>query len=354
MISPAEIRAEAAKLGLEVVGVLSIDTLRKRLRTESERLAKWQSQGRAAEMRYMERPPELFTTLENFLPNVRTVATFSLSYLQGPRNLGPCPPGKGRVARYAWGLDYHTVIRSKLEELVTALRRIGNFDYRLFSDSVPLLERAIAAAGELGFIGKNTLLIRPGVGSFTFLAEALFSFECEELPETHRGDGCGSCFRCAAHCPTGAIVSPYELDSSKCISYLSIEKRTAFEDWEASALGEWIFGCDICQEVCPFNNEMVERSEIEEFRLEKGVGPFLNLDEILSIREDAAYRVRFRGTPILRAKREQLVRNACAVVANTGQEQFAGLLRAVSEKDPSELARSSARQALEKLAQNPS
>jgi epoxyqueuosine reductase len=176
----------------------------------------------------------------------------------------------------------------------------------------------------MGFIGKNTLLIVPGQGSFLFLAEILWNVEIvdDEPPdrELKSPANCGSCQRCLDSCPTGAFVSPYVLDARKCISYLTIEKRGALSIQERKWLGEWVFGCDVCQEVCPFNHVSIKRNgraRISPLRAEYGVGRVLSLQEVLKIRSHGEFVAQFGGTAVARAKREGLLRNAAVVAANT-------------------------------------
>src|SRR4030095_465504 len=183
-------------------------------------------------------------------------------------------------------------------------------------DAVPLLERAAAARAGLGFFGKNTNLLQPKKGSWFFLSEILLDLE---LPADDRvvKVSCGSCRRCLDACPTNAFPSPYVLDSGKCISYLTIENKGAIPVDIRASIGDWVFGCDVCQEVCPFNRFAGE-TQWPELRAEAGVGPRLELVEVLSISSDAEFKERFRGTALLRPRRRGLLRNAAVVEANVG------------------------------------
>ena len=341
--------------GLELFGVVSAARLAESLRAHCEHLRSWQADGLAGEMQYMNRPADLFGSLDAFLPETRTVAAFAISYAPPgiPQKHINLPPGFGRVARYAWGKDYHRVIRDRLARLRAALEAEagGELPWRSFSDAVPLLERAIALDAGMGFIGKNCMLIRPGVGSYTFLAEVLIGAEIEfDMPfdSSARATDCGSCSRCLSSCPTEAFRAPHSLDARRCISYLTIEKRTAFSDWEQRAIGDWVFGCDRCQEVCPFNHAEPELVQLPEFSVAEGAGQALALDEVLRIRTGKAFERAFAATPLLRTRREGLLRNACAVAANTGAFQLIDAL-GFAASDPSELISSSARTALGRL-----
>ncbi len=314
------LRRLAEEFQLSLVAVTSSEPLE----TDRERLQQWQGEGYAGELGYMLRDPELLTAPQRIEPSTVSVPIFGISYDQG--RVDECPPGFGRVARYAWGRDYHRVIRKQLERLCSAVEKeIGSpIIARIFTDSVPLLERALASRAGLGFVGKNTLLIVPGHGSFLFLAEILWNVEVvNDEPMGHEAQpkaNCGSCHRCLTGCPTGAFVSPYILDARKCISYLTIEKRGALSIQERGWLGEWIFGCDVCQEVCPFNHVAMKRNgraSVAPLRAEYGVGSVLSLQDVLRIRSHGEFVGRFGGTAVARAKREGLLRNAAVVAANT-------------------------------------
>ena len=346
----------AVEVGLNTVSAISASDIRTRLEEDRLRLEQWQQAGFASEMAYMNRDSTLFVELERFLPGVRTLLSFSIPY-RHRRVSDAIPPLHGRVARYAWGEDYHIVIRNRLELFAKRLQEEWgkSLRFRIFTDAVPVLERALARLGKLGFIGKNTLLIRPGSGSYAFLAEILLDVETEpsrqpHWPPSRETGGCKSCFRCGTACPTGAIREPYSVDSSRCISYLTIEKRTLFTEWEEKAIGGWVFGCDICQEVCPFNHRGIQdNGALPEFAPERGVGGALPLREVLNIRDDREYRHKFKGTALLRAKRAQLLRNACSVAANLGYKDLCEDLFDAARTDSSDIVRISAQRALKRL-----
>jgi epoxyqueuosine reductase len=218
-------------------------------------------------------------------------------------------------------------------------------NYRVFSDAVPLLERALARSAGMGFIGKNTMLIVPRAGSFLFLGEVLWDLEVVDLPGVElrvKSGDCKSCSRCIDLCPTAALVEERVLDASRCISYLTIEKRGVLTERERRWLGEWVFGCDICQEVCPFNVISIKRQsgpDLPEFSASAGSGGVVNLKDILSIRGDDAFLKRFAGTPIMRTKREGLLRNASVVAANTKCVELLDILEVVIKGDASPIIR---------------
>lgn len=342
----------ARSVGLNLVAVLE----RPDLGLQRARLQSWQEAGYAGEMSYMMRDAELLTTPANLLEGLRSIIVVGVHYDRGQRD--ELQAGFGRIARYAWGRDYHKVLRARLTSLVRAVEQVLTcaVSHRLFSDSVPLLERALAQSGGLGFVGKNTMVITPRLGSFMFLGEVLWELEVVGIPERqeasasgqgespprHGKSRCGSCSRCLEECPTGAFVSEYVLDARRCISYLTIEKRGALSLQERRWIGEWIFGCDVCQEVCPFNAISIKtskRAECSELNSSAGVGQGLSLAEVLGLRSDKAFVARFGGTPLMRAKREGLLRNAAVVAANTGADCVVESLEIASREDPSPVVR---------------
>jgi epoxyqueuosine reductase len=342
----------ASSVGLSLIAVLD----RPDLELQRGRLQSWQDAGYAGEMSYMTRDPQLLTTPAQLFPALRSVVVVGVHYDRGEREA--LKAGFGRIARYAWGRDYHKVLRARLASLVKAVEQVlqCSVSHRVFSDSVPLLERALANNAGLGFVGKNTMVITPRLGSFMFLGEVLWELEVVGIPDSahpktasqddvspHHGKSrCGSCSRCLDECPTGAFVSEYVLDARRCISYLTIEKRGALTVQERRWLGEWIFGCDVCQEVCPFNTISIKarkRADCRELDSGAGVGQALSLGEVLGLRSDKAFIARFAGTALMRAKREGLLRNAAIVAANTAAECVVDSLEAASREDPSPVVR---------------
>jgi epoxyqueuosine reductase len=339
----------ARGVGLDVVGV----TDAAQLHHDLEHLKGWQEAGYAGDMDYMLRDPHLLASPERLLEGVRSVIMVALAYDRAPRP--PLPPGFGRVARYAWGRDYHKVLRKRLELLIRRVEEhLGrSLSFRAFSDSVPLLERALARRSELAFIGKNTMAIVPGRGSFFLLGEVLWELDIVDRGQSSpSASHCGTCTNCLSRCPTQAFVSERVLDARRCISYLTIEKRGALTLTEREWLGEWVFGCDICQEVCPFNFVSLKkgyRASIEEFNFEQGVGPALDLRRVLEIRSHDEFVGYFGGTALMRAKREGLLRNAAVVAANTGAVELVEPLQGAVREDESPIVRQHAVWALTSL-----
>jgi epoxyqueuosine reductase len=281
------------------------------------RLERWLADGHAGQMGYIARRAAAYRDPNLVLEGARSVLMLGLNY----RTVEPAAAGAGGgiVARYAWGADYHDVVRSRLRRLVALHRRlVPDGRARGFVDTAPVLERDFAHRAGLGWFGKNTTLINPRLGSWFFLAGLISTeeFVCDEPADESR---CGTCRRCLDACPTGALVEPYRLDARKCISYLTIERRSDFSEAERAALGCRVFGCDACQEACPWNRRTEPTAEAA-FEPAPGMNP-LRLDRLLTLDEEA-FRARFRRSPLWRAGRAGIQRNAAAVLGNQGD--FAG------------------------------
>jgi epoxyqueuosine reductase len=352
-ISFGTLQELANSVGLAVVGVASSEILTK----DQEHLRCWQEAGYAGEMAFMRRDPELLSAPQRVVPEARSVVVIGAFYDRGTRE--PLPYGHGRVARYAWGRDYHKVLNARLRMLCQRVEQhlTMPLQYRVFADAVPLLERALAREAGLGFIGKNSMLIVPRAGSFLFLGEVLWNIDVIDLPSASLPEGdvsvspghgkshCGSCSRCLNSCPTSAFVGERLLDARRCISYLTIEKRGYLTWQERQWLGEWVFGCDVCQDVCPFNVISITtraKPDLEEFSPSYGVGQTLNLAELLTIRTDREFVGRFGGTPLMRTKREGLLRNAAVVLGNMKVVGAEEVLAAAVREDPSPVVRAHA------------
>lgn len=344
----------ASECGLQLAGVIDAEELQPRLQKHFHYLQAWQQQGFAGEMHYMNRPAEFIIDCEKFLPAIGSIVCFAINYRGEEQSAHlTVPRGFGRVARYAWGRDYHKVLRGRMTKFVDELRKQLpdiNFMARAFTDAVPLLERALFAEVANGFIGKNTMFILPQLGSYTFLAEVLLSVGVTDVPKALPVKGhCGTCARCLSACPTSAFQGPYVLDARRCISYLTIEKKTVFSDWESQAIGNWIFGCDVCQDVCPFNPREQVVPSLKEFSVCEGSGVLLNLAEVLSFRTNRLFLNKFQGTALMRAGREALLRNACSIAINTNCQELIPDLQQCLREETSEIIYSAAAQALKEL-----
>jgi epoxyqueuosine reductase len=347
----SSIKNIASRSGIQLVSALCAKNANTILATQKDFLSEWQRNGNAADMKFMERSPDLFCSLQNFLPEVKSIMVCTIPYATPREEDPPCPSGYGRVARYARGRDYHLVLREILLELVTNIKEelgYSRLGARVFTDAVPLLERAIAANSGLGFIGKSAMNILPRVGTYTFIGEVLLDIEIEDIPPLPAlKSSCGSCQNCIRNCPTDAFIAPRVLDARKCISYLTIEKRTSHTGEETSQIGNWVFGCDVCQEVCPFNHHGKVIEPRKEFGSEYGVGARLDLTSLLTIRVDSEFKKRFKDTPLLRAKREGLLRNALSVLQNQRYSESYIQVMDCYQLDVSPVVRVQARQVLE-------
>ena len=318
-----EVLAQALALGFDVAGIVPVGPPR-----HGAAFADWLAAGHDGEMAYLAARASERLDPVAWLPDARSLILLAANYNPGVPPPEWHDPAHGRIARYAWAADYHDVLKPRLYALDAFIReRMGRAALgKACVDTAPLLERDFVEQAGLGFIGRNTCLITPGLGSWTFLA----ALAVPELLTTDDGRrttadtlvvgrrssvvaGCGRCTRCLDACPTNAFVGPHVLDARRCISYLTIELRGPIPRELRPLMGNWVFGCDVCQEVCPYNRAAPEapwsalRSDVSQ------AAP--SLLELLAL-DEAAFRTRFRGTAVLRAKRRGLVRNACVAAGN--------------------------------------
>jgi len=268
-------------------------------------LRRWLEAGHAGTMGYLERRVEERLDPARVLPGARSVLCVALNYYQGE---APDPSWRP-VARYAWGRDYHDVIGPRLERLAAHLAETAGARSRGYVDTGPVLERDLAARAGLGWIGKNTMLLHPGFGSWFFIGVLLTTAELTH--DEPLADRCGTCRACLDACPTGAFAAPYVLDARRCVSYLTIEHRGDIAAEAHAGMAGWQFGCDICQDVCPWNRKApVTREETFASPV-----PFPDAATVCGM-DDGALRQRFAGTPLLRAKPAGLRRNARIYLEN--------------------------------------
>ncbi len=279
----------------------------------------WLDQGYAADMAYLKRDPARRVDPVMTYPAAKSVIVVSVSYYSEPP---PEPAGSyGRVARYAVGLDYHPVIRSRLRDFCALLEKeIGQpIARRTVTDDAALYEQALAERHGIGFTGRNSLLIGPKLsGSYNFIAELFVDLDLALDADFAYEGTCGKCVRCISACPTDAIKSGAEammVDSNLCISYLTIENKGAIAVPLRKKLGNWVYGCDICQEVCPYNSQPAP-APWPEFAPSMGVGHYLNLPDLLAIADGEVFTQRFGRLPVRRPKRLGLLRNALVVMGN--------------------------------------
>lgn len=301
-----KIKETALGLGFHRVGITSADPVD----ADRRYFAEWLADGFSGEMAYLQKTPEIRSDPKRRFPEAKSVICLALSYYQPASSGNPDSNHVGKVARYAWGEDYHTIIEEKLARLIAAIDTLGGRCWKGYVDHGPLLERAFAQRAGVGFIGKNTNLITPDYGSWVFLAEVVTDLDLiEDPPQTSQ---CGSCRICIDACPTAALTEAYRLDARRCISYLTIENKGPIPEEFLPRMEGWIFGCDICQEVCPFNDYATETDE-PRFSPELGAGAALPLEEIEALSDKKAFQNRFGQTPLARAKWTGLARNAAAL-----------------------------------------
>jgi epoxyqueuosine reductase len=298
------LRLAAREQGIDKVGIARADAT-----GEAERLAEWLGRGFHADMGWMERWREKRVDPRELVPGARSVVCAALNYYrEAPREAGPA---EGKVARYAWGEDYHRVLKDKLRAVLERLLESDpELRGRVFVDTAPLQEKFWAQQAGLGWRGKHSNVITTDLGSWAYLGEVVIDREL--VYDRPHPDHCGSCTGCLDACPTGAIVQPYVVDANRCLSYLTIEHRGPIPEERAGGFEEWVFGCDVCQDVCPWN--MKHATPTAEPRLEPRAGQVaLDLVEAASL-PDAEFRARFSDAAIERARPEGLRRNARLVL----------------------------------------
>ena len=333
------LKARAYGLGFDLTGIARLGPAE-----TAPLFEEWVARGRAGEMAYLARGAEKRRDTRLPFPGVASAIVVAMNY-GGKEPSGP-------VARYARGEDYHDVMVEKLNEL----HRLIESDHgqpvrgKAYVDTGPILERDLARRAGLGWFGKNTNLLNPELGSFFFLGALLVDLE---LPpdEPFAAERCGSCTRCLEACPTGAIVAPRELDATKCISYLTIEAKGAIPLELREGIGELVYGCDICQDVCPWNVRFSRALRERQFAPREALGgkDARTLARELLAMGDEAFRAAFKGSPMKRAKLRGLKRNAAVVLGNVGTSEDSEVLARALDEDPDEMVREHAAWAMARI-----
>ncbi len=339
------IRAQAAALGFDLVGVSPAAPV-----PTFDRYREWLARGYHGDMAYLSRVDRVARRGDptRILPGVCSVVSVGLNYYPGslPPEVAD-DPARGRFSRYAWGGDYHDLILPRLKRLAEFIiaESGGEGEYRAYVDTGPVLERAYAAQAGLGFIGKSTNLINPRFGPWLFLGEILLTVELEPTPPPPL-PSCGNCRRCLDACPTGALTAPYLLDARRCLSYLTIEARGAIPIELRPRLGNRVYGCDVCLEVCPWSRfaRPTDEDALRPSSPEEAAPPLVELMRL----DEAAFRQRYRGTPIYRLKRRGLLRNVAVALGNWGDPAAIPALTAALH-DPEPLIREHAAWALAQI-----
>ena len=363
-----QVRAWALEAGFSEAGTVALPHTNEE--RDADRFEAWIHAGKAGTMHYLERAdPEAASLLrarvKTPFPWARSVVVCFASYnADQPRSIAPAEPGAGWIARYAWSSkldaagerrpsDYHKVLLKRVKALESRLRaEHGTFESRAFVDTGPVVERSLATAAGLGWTGKNTCLIHPRLGSYGFLAVLLTSLEIKDIkmpaalpPTAQVPDRCGSCTRCIDACPTDALIAPYQMDATRCISYLTIEHKGPIDEELMAGMGRQVFGCDICQDVCPWNRKAPIRVDSELEARAELVNPAL---EWLAGMDENEFERQFNGSPVRRAKFAGLRRNVAIAMGNSGLGRFSVLLGKWGE-DPDGGLKTAAKWALSKL-----
>lgn len=304
-------KSQACALGFDLVGIAPAKTS-----DHADYLREWLASGQNGNMQWMNGRVEERLDVDRLLPGARSIICVAANYhftLAEPADEAP----RGKIARYALGDDYHELFKGKLYKLADAIReRFPDATTKCAVDTAPVLEREHHAAAGVGWIGKNTCVLHPRVGSWLLLGELITTLEL--AADRPMEDHCGTCTRCIDACPTGAIVGPQRLDARKCISYLNLEHRAPLSDEQKVMLGEWLVGCDICQDVCPFNRKAPEGTTVE-LRPRFAEGS-LRIEDVLNMTEDQ-YRSLFRNSAVKRIKLPVLKEIAKAVSENLAKRK---------------------------------
>ncbi len=331
-VTSAGVKRHAAALGFNLCGIAPATD-----HVELQFLREWLDRGYAGGMQYMHRSADRRADVRHILPSARTVVALGTVYnVDRPYSVENTDPRQAALARYAWGDDYHIVIQRRLDALLAWLREMAgeSFEGRAYVDTGPVQERVYAQYAGLGWIGKNTCLINPELGSWIFLSEIICNLGL--TPDEPTFDRCGTCTLCLASCPTGALVEPGVLDSTRCLSYLTIENKTSIPAEHRHALGEHAYGCDICQDVCPWNHApLAATSDDPAWQPRGGLDAPLLLD--LWRRSDDDLRALLKGSAMKRAGVRRLRRNLAVAIGNSGDASAAGVLESHDEptcRDP--------------------
>ena len=338
----AEVKALAQETGFDLVGITGAEPFIALEELLLERINAGLMGGLAW---FTAERAHLAGDVHRIVPTARSIISLAVSYL-GTASYQPPTRGvpRGRVARYAWGRDYHRVLLQRTARFIAALgERYGHQDARKgWVDTARVVDRAVAQRAGVGWYGKNTCILTHSHGSWIFLAEVVTDLEL--LPDRPLRTNCGHCTLCMPACPTGALIRPGVMDVGRCISYLTIEERGAIPRELRPAMGNWIFGCDVCQEVCPVNRDAPAAAP-PEFGPEHGIGPSPELLPLLSL-DAPTFAARFAGTPIKRIHRRGLLRNVCIALGNIGDPASIHALTRVLQEEADPLIRAHAAWAL--------
>ena len=327
--SAVEVKARAAACGFDLCGIAPAADVK-----ELEFLREWIARGYHGDMQYMARTADRRADVRAVLPSARCVIVLGTVYnSQQPYSTQLSDPTRAAIARYAWGDDYHIVIERRMQQLVDGIRElVGEFEHRAYVDTGPVQERVYAQEAGLGWIGKNTCLINRDLGSWVFLSAIICDLPL--TPDTRGLEHCGRCTLCIDSCPTGAIVAPYQLDARRCISYMTIEAKGDVPNEFRSSVGAHAYGCDICQDVCPWNRKAAVSDDVP-WQAREGLA-FPSLLELWQRPDDDLRRL-LKGSAMKRAGVRRLRRNLAVSIGNSGNQSATEVLQSSIEetaKDP--------------------
>jgi epoxyqueuosine reductase len=327
MLTSADIKSRARELGFDLCGIAPVDSF-----PELAFLAEWLDAGYGGEMAWMSRSAARRSDVRQVVPGARSVIVTGTLYNTERPYSADTPSDRAKLSRYAWGDDYHDVLKDRLDALLGWMRNQPGepFDARAYVDTGPVQERVYAQYAGLGWIGKNTCLINPELGSWLFLGEIISTLAL--APDAEGLEQCGTCTRCLEACPTGALVDAGVLDSTRCISYLTIELRSGIPQDLRPAIGTHAYGCDICQEVCPYNRPAPHSSDAP-WQPRAG----LDLPRLVDLwrTPDEELRALTRGGPMTRAKLAGLRRNLAVAIGNSGDAEALAALSDCGPDQPS-------------------
>jgi len=326
-LSTLSLKAKAAALGFDLCGIAPADDF-----PELSFLSEWIDRGYAGEMQWMRRTADRRADVRNVLPGARSVIVTATLYNTDRPYTQELPADVARLSRYAWGDDYHDVLKTRLDALLAWMHEASDqrFEARAYVDTGPVQERVYAQYAGIGWIGKNTCVINRELGSWLFLGEIICTLPLE--PDEQALEQCGSCTRCLDACPTGALLDAGVLDSNRCLSYLTIELRSAIPEAHRAAIGGHVYGCDICQEVCPYNQPAPVSSDAP-----WQPRPGLDLPRLVDLwrRPDRELRAMVKGSAMTRAKLVGLRRNIAVAIGNRGDDAALAALREPAADRPS-------------------
>jgi epoxyqueuosine reductase len=318
IFSAQKLKQQAQKSGFNLFGIT-----RSEPSPTLSAYRQWIDKGMHAEMGYLARDDRVIRreNLNHIVDGAKSIVMVGLDY-RTITDTRLNDPTRGRIANYAWGIDYHDIMQARLEELAAWIQSESGqtIEHKVFVDTGAVLERSHAQQAGMGFIGKNTMLIHPRRGSYFFLGEIISSIELDDYDEAHRETMCGSCSRCLNACPTDAFPEPYVLDARRCISYHTIENKGWIDRKLRASFGNWVYGCDICQEVCPFQRFSPLSKEQAFFPVDIDRAAPLLIDLLLL--DEETFNRHYQGSPIYRIRRKRLVRNACIAAGNSHASRF--------------------------------